>query len=127
MVRSSKVLLTMACARAVFIEGSCLESKVIAFVTRELGVSEGRVRLSTRIGRDLGVDGDDGLEFIVRFGEMFSVNLAAFKPPDYFGPEGFSPLRLLSPRWWRERGKHKDITVQDLLDAARAGAWLATG
>jgi hypothetical protein len=99
-----------------------LTQDLIAFVARELSVSPERIRLSTRLGKDLGVDGDDGLEVMARFAETFGVDLSALKPEAYFGPEGINPLWLLSPSWWRR--KYKEITIQDLLDAARAGVWV---
>ena len=81
-----------------------------------------------RLGDDLGVDGDDGAEFMQAFATRFGVDLAAFQFDQHFGPEvSCSPLNLL---WYllspRSRPKFVPITVADLAEAVREGRWLAS-
>lgn len=52
--------------------------------------------LETRVNLDLGVDGDDGAEFLNAFAKRFAVDIASFANERYFGPEaGASPMSFL--------------------------------
>jgi len=69
--------------------------------------------------QDLGMDGDDAVEFFEAFGQTFSVDLARLWQHwhHHFAPEGiFQGLPF--------RGPEIEITVQDLIDSAHAGRWL---
>jgi hypothetical protein len=59
-----------------------------------------------------------------QFSKRFGVDLSRFEPRDYFGPEGFNLLWLVSPRWWRWRRTRMDFTAGDLVEAARRGTWV---
>jgi hypothetical protein len=99
------------------------ESRVREFVTRELDVSPARITSTTRLGHDLGCDGEDARELLTQFAVQFSVDLSGFEPSRHFGPEAaFNPLLYL---YWRlrrpERLRFVPLTVGDLVEAVRAG------
>jgi acyl carrier protein len=96
-----------------------LESEIIDFAAHETGVKANKVALSTRLLQDLGMDGDDAVEFFDLFSDKFKVDLSQLSQHwhHHFGPEGF--LHGLP-----FRGLEMEITIQDLLDAAIAGRWL---
>lgn len=73
--------------------------------------------------RDLGVDGDDAEELLLRLKQEFGVDLEGVQFERHFGPEGFNPLALLMPSWWRWQRERIPIRIQDLVDAARTGKW----
>jgi hypothetical protein len=106
-------------------ENGNLEEQVKYFVARYLLVEPGRLQPSTRIGQDMGVDGDDGAELIQAFGERFGVDLSHFRFDRHFGPEGGASSMgclwyLLLPR---SRPHLVPITISDLVEAARTGQW----
>lgn len=101
-----------------------LEARVRAFVAKETGVGEARVSGSTRLVQDLRIDGTDGVELIDAFADTFWVNMTGFDYSDFFGPEAaFNPFLYLY--WWLtgQLPSLRTLTVNDLVEAARRGAW----
>jgi acyl carrier protein len=70
-----------------------LEERVIAAVMKERGEERENVELSCTLVRDLGMDGDDAVEFFEKFGERFSVDLTDLWEhwDSHFGPEVSAP------------------------------------
>ena len=104
-------------------ESSC--DVVLAFVAESTGVAPGQVTLSSRLAQDLGLDGDDAVEFMEAFKSHFGVDLSAFEFRRHFGPEAaFSPLHWLFWLVVPSRRPHlTPITVQNLCDAAETKRW----
>lgn len=102
-----------------------VEYAVITFVAAELGESEQRLRLSTRLYHDLGVDGEDADTFMEAFAERFRVDMTAFDFERHFRDEG--TVNMLMRLWLRVRDpeslKRVPITLEDLVDAARQKRW----
>jgi len=70
------------------------EHNVISFISELLSAKS--LSLETRIGEDLGVDGDDAVELLEEYSKRFSVDISNFSFDDYFGPEvGFNPFYFL--------------------------------
>lgn len=108
-----------------------LFEEVKSFVAEFLGEPKSRLSAGTSVNDDLGVDGDDGVEFMLAYGERFSVDLSAFPHSRYFGPEaGGNPLSMLvgvirrvtTGRW----SDLQPLTLHDLTDAAERRSWAAT-
>ena len=53
--------------------------RVIELVAEQTGVSPSRITAATRIGEDLGVDGDDASDLLTEFASRFHVDLAGFQ------------------------------------------------
>jgi acyl carrier protein len=142
-----------------------LEERIIEFTAEERGMKREDVELSSSLSDDLGMDGDDAVEFFEKFGKTFSVDLELLWQHwhRHFGPE-FSGLSLGAivlvvacvvlgdllhrafhriPGWaamialivvavyaynrfFADRNPDGVIptTVQDLVDAAKAGKWV---
>jgi len=64
----------------------------------------------------MGIDGDDAIEFMEDFQEVFGVDLSGFEPRAYFGPEA----AVIIPSWRRPQ---KSLTVALLIQAARDRKW----
>jgi hypothetical protein len=67
-----------------------LKDQVHSFTSRHLGVKENKLSTTTRLNRDLGMDGEDAVEFFKDFAAKFDVNLDGLYADwdKYFGPEG---------------------------------------
>jgi acyl carrier protein len=67
-----------------------LEDRVQAFTAQHFGVKRNKLSTATRLNRDLGMDGDDAVEFFKDFGAAFKVNLDDLHArwDQHFGPEG---------------------------------------
>ena len=106
------------------LENEGIEEQIRQFTAKELLVKPERLKAETSL-QDLGVAGDDGVEFMQAFAVRFGIDLADFESDLYFGPEaGCDPLTLLfylfSPG---TRPKFAPITLGDLVQAAQEGKW----
>ena len=97
-------------------------NKLKKFVVNQSAVNDEVINSSTRIEDDLGVSGDDAVEFILAFGKEFNVDVSNFMLADYFSPEGDfilpAIIRFLTNKKKRER---KSFTVGHLEKAIMAG------
>ena len=97
--------------------------EVINLVADQTGVSPSRITASTRIGEDLGVDGDDASDLLEAFASHFHVDLDRFEFSRHFGPEaGANPFCYLYC-FFTGRGRLAPVTVGQLAEAAERGAW----
>jgi acyl carrier protein len=70
-----------------------LEQRIIGMLADERGIKPHRILLSSRLVQDLGMDGDDAVEFFGHFGKALNVELAELHShwDEHFGPEGGGP------------------------------------
>lgn len=68
------------------------QSEVIGLIAHERGLPRERVHLSDRLLHDLGMDGDDAVDFFNSVHERFGTDLTHLHEnwSKHFGPEGFS-------------------------------------
>ncbi len=110
--------------------------RVRGLVSGYSGIPEAEITPETRLVEDLGMDGDDGDDFLAAFADEFDVDMGAMAPLNYFCDEGIGPpapslialASHLNPRFraWvlhASRGRRR-ITVRDLVASARAQRWL---
>lgn len=71
-------------------QSDILEDRVQGFTAQHLGVKRSKLSTATRLNRDLGMDGDDAVEFFKDFAAEFQVNLDDLysRWDQHFGPEG---------------------------------------
>ena len=102
---------------------------VITFVAEYWEVPKSELFAETSVNEDLGMDGDDGLEFMEAFSQRFAVDLGAFPYDNYFGPEAAAtPISLIAMmiRWLRT-GKSptlSPLTLRQLAVAVENGSWV---
>ena len=70
-----------------------LEERIIEFTAEERGMKREDIELSSGLSDDLGMDGDDAVDFLEKFGKKFSVDLELLWKhwPRHFGPEFSGP------------------------------------
>jgi hypothetical protein len=101
-----------------------LSERVMQMIADQTGGRRSGLRLDTDLARDLGLDGDDARELLLRFSGDFEVSLVNLQFHRHFGSEaGFNPLALLRPSWWRWQSERVPITIADLVEAARTRTW----
>lgn len=68
------------------------QSEVIDLVADERGISREKLHVSDRLLQDLGMDGDDAVDFFNSVHERFGTDLTYLHEhwSEHFGPEGFS-------------------------------------
>ncbi len=102
-------------------------SELINFVSKKTGVDAKLIKRDTTIEDDLGVTGDDALEFIVEYGKEFNVDVSKFKAAHYFDGEGFSiniisfVMNLFNRKRVAGNIKKKQLTIEDLIKGIRMG------
>ncbi len=108
-----------------------LSTEVFAMVSHFTGVRSQELTPETTLFHDLGIDGDDAVDFFEEFGKAFHVNLTDFKIARYFGSEGGDPVSAIATwlqGWWtgnyHSAAGVAPITLRDLVEAARAGRWI---
>lgn len=107
-------------------EAVSIEEQVKIFVAQQTVFKIDKISLSTELGKDLGVDGDDAVELLENFSEKFQVDFSAFEFDRYFGGEvSFDPFAWFAAILSRTAVCNLEpLTVQDLVDSAKAKRWL---
>ncbi len=105
-----------------------LLNEVIAFVAEYWEEPKNQLSAETSINEDLGIDGDDGFEFMQAFSRRFAVNLGAFPYDNYFGVEAAAtPISIivLMIRWLTtgKSTKLSPLTLRQLAEAVENGSW----
>ena len=112
-----------------------MENEVIEFISNFTGVSAENICLDTLVNDDLGVDGDDGDDFLIEFSEQFDVDITGINHV-YFGPEGISlnPFEgiwaFIKGFWYEYKGIAREdwddiapLPVSVLVNSAKSGSW----
>ena len=119
-----------------------LTQEIIDLVSYHSGHKKEKITLETSFFHDLRVDGDDGDELITEFMDKFKVDTGSLEYDRHFGSKGvnirgclmfipmllfgvvsliFLPLKklkkIIGPNF-------EPLTVQDMVDAAKAGKWV---
>ena len=110
--------------------------RVRGLVSGHSGVPESEITMETRLLEDLGMDGDDGDEFLEAFADEFGIDMSRMAPFNYFNDEppalGYSSLipviAFFAPQfrayaWHATRGQ-RTLTVRCLVASARAKRWI---
>lgn len=106
-----------------------LDSKieeVKKLISKEWLVKIESLSIETRLSHDLGMDGEDGWEFIEVFAEHFQVEMSDFEFSLYFGEEaGTDPITFLYFLLFKsKRPKFVPITIKDLAISAERRKWI---
>lgn len=89
-----------------------LVKRLFLFVKSEARVDDEEISMDTRLEDDLGVYGDDAVDFIVKYSETFNVDVAGFNIKDFFSPEHDFLYKLLFMR----SSSRRPLTVRDLYN-----------
>lgn len=100
-----------------------LTQRVLDFVAREAPVVREQVTPSLDIIGETGIWGVDVDDLVEDFGKEFGGDVSNYRWYHHTGPEGWYPLWLFYKPWWARKTRVA-ITVQALVDSARAGVWI---
>ncbi len=96
--------------------------KVKMFTVQQTAVSAKKVTEDAGLENDLGISGDDAVDFIVAFGKEFNVDITKFMAADYFSPEGDPILpAIIRIVTGKKPPKQKELTIKHLEKAVIAG------
>lgn len=123
-----------------------LFEQIINLIAKHTLLTSCEISLSSRLGEDLRLVGDDAEEFLKEFSEQFNLDLSDMNFNDYFPDEATADMhyylcttrlgksknklmriiRKLEARFWRlfaRKTQFKSMTVEGLVAAARTGRW----
>ena len=103
-----------------------ITSKVLAFIAKKTGVKESKITMESRLGSDLGLDGDDALELLEGFGKEFNVSVKSIDFEKYFNAEyDIWGIQNLFNKLFRKDKfidkQNKEIHVSQLVDSIKSG------
>lgn len=82
------------------------------FIQREWSVGSGELSRETTLEDDLGITGDDGVEFIDKFSEEFEVDFPDdFDYSKYFGPEGLDLVGVIKRAFIKKELRETTIPI----------------
>ena len=91
-----------------------LLSKIITLIEHKMGKYKKPITLETALENDLGITGDDAVEFIIAYGKEFNVDVSKFMAADYFDAEGYDIVGPLI-RWiTRNKKPQKQLKILTL-------------
>ena len=97
-------------------------NKIREFTIEQAAIREELIREDASLDNDLGITGDDAVEFIIAFGKTFDVDVSKFMAADYFNPEGDIILPTIIRFFTGKRKpKHKNLLLKHLAKAVIAG------
>jgi acyl carrier protein len=110
--------------------------RVRGLVSGQTGVPESEITLETRLYEDLGMDGDDGDEFLAAFADEFGLDIGGVAPLNYFNDESaLSEYSMMIPaiavvsRRFRAHARRcvrgvRALSVRNLVASAQARRWI---
>jgi acyl carrier protein len=97
-----------------------LFNEVRLFTAGFQGLLESDIEQNSSIQDDLGIWGDDAIEFVLAFAKEFNVDVSKFMAADYFTGEGEFILSSKRTSKFKDPTR-KDLTISHLVKAAEAG------
>jgi acyl carrier protein len=88
-------------------------SDLVKFTIKESCIDDEPITRETRLYDDLGIYGDDAVDFLIAYGKKFKVNVSKFMLADYFKGEGVGIFDV--------EPKKKTLTVGHLEKGIIAG------
>lgn len=99
-----------------------LFNRLKAFVVEQACVKDYEVIPEAKIEDDLGVTGDDAVDFLLAYSKIFNVDVTRFMAADYFDGEGdFILPAIIRMLTGKKKVKNKVLTVVDLHNGILAG------
>ena len=98
---------------------------VVEYIAKEFNLNKSKLNLETSLMSDVGLDGDDVLDFLVEFFEEFGIEYKTTNYLDFVPIEGsgvFSTLLSLFTLFKRKRDKN-EIFVKDLVISLDKKKW----
>lgn len=93
-----------------------LLNEIRPFTADIAGLDPNEIREHSLLEKDLGVYGDDAVEYLIAFGKRFNVNVSRFMAADYFSGEG------ISLNWpFGHASQKKELSIAHLIKSVKAG------
>lgn len=102
--------------------GTEIFKKIKEFTVKETGIKESKVTEDASLEKDLGISGDDAVDYIVAFSKKFNVDISNFMGADYISGEGIDIISPIIRLFTKKTEKiQKELTMRHLEKAVIAG------
>lgn len=101
---------------------------VVEYIAKEFNLNKSKLNLETSLMSDIGLDGDDVLDFLLGFFEEFGIEYEQTNYRNFIPTEGgfvFSTLLSLFTLFKRKRDRN-EIFVRDLVISLAKKKWYKT-
>lgn len=96
--------------------------RIVLLIENKMGKYRKRMNEETCLEKDLGMIGDDAVEFLIDFGKEFNVDVSKFNFTEYFHPEGDSILPAIIRLFTNKKNPKKgELTIGHLVKAVKLG------
>ena len=93
-------------------------------IESETGYSKNKISRTTNLYHDINIDGDDAEELLLKYSELFDVDMSKFEFNNYFNDEGFDSISILKSTFKFTNGRELEpITVEMLERNALLHNW----
>jgi hypothetical protein len=100
---------------------TAVSPRLVEFIRHECALPmEEEITANTRMYSDLGVYGDDAIEFLVAYAKTFGVDVTHFMAADYFKGEGADVLGFILSLFGSPEQPQKELTVGHLQKGIEA-------
>ncbi len=104
-------------------------NKLTDFIIQEYWGNKEKMTPETKLEKDLGITGDDGIEFLEKFLAHFKIDYEEKENrPRYFDDEGFGLINFMSIynfiRGKKNDREQYDLTLSHLAKIIEAGYWI---
>ncbi len=98
-----------------------LTDELIDFVLKESYIPNYKLTPNACLIHDLGMVGDDGIEFMIAYGKKFNVDLSGFMADKYFEAEGLQFINSFLEKIGLRKSKLKHLLIKDLQKGISVG------
>ncbi len=99
------------------LDENLVSNELVKLVSKYSGVSNPNINAD--LEWNLGITGDDAVDFLVEYGQKFNVNISAFSFNEYFYDEGSNIMLIICKLFRIYRKKRK--TIYMLLESINTG------
>ena len=93
-------------------------AKIVELLHEQARVKRSDIALSSELEDDLGITGDDAVDFMQEYFNAFGLSPKGFEIDDYFAPESGCLFALFT------ESESQPVTVAHLVRCAKLGHWV---
>lgn len=90
------------------------------FTQEQAGCDPKDINEDTRLEEDLGIYGDDAVEYLIAFGKFFNVDVSKFMAANYFSGEGDFIYSFFRALFGMKSQRQKELSMAHLVKAIKS-------
>lgn len=97
-----------------------IENILLTYIEGLNLIDSKRLTLDTLIEKDLGITGDDAIDFMEEFAQEFDIDIISFNYSKYFGSEGVNIFNVIARLFFFEKHTtHIDMPLSKLVEVIK--------